>query len=126
MSIKELPDLIDAYAEAREARLAKQREVDALQRDETSLKNSLIEMLREQDLSAAGSANYMVTYSQDEKPIAGDWEEIYGYIYETKSFDLLQRRLLESAVKARWEDGVTIPGVVTYPVDKLSVSRVKT
>jgi len=40
-----------------------------------------------------------------------DWSATLEYIKMTGSVDLLQKRLTESAVKARWDSGVDIPGV---------------
>jgi hypothetical protein len=34
---------------------------------------------------------------------------------------LLQKRIGEKAVEERWEDGISVPGVVTFPVDNLTV-----
>ena len=122
MSI-ELPDLIDQYVEKRNDRLALQRETDALAKEENNLKTTLIAMLEEENLTVAGSATNVVKLKVDDKPVVGDWDNLYAFIKETDSFDLLQRRLGEGAVKARWEDGVDVPGVSTYPVSKLTVSK---
>lgn len=124
MSIKELPQLIDAYADARQERLAAQRATDALASEENKFKAEIIALLQDNDLSTAGSARHSVKLKMDDKPIANDWDAIYSYIHETQSFDLLQRRLGERAIKLRWEDGVTIPGVTTFPVEKLTISKV--
>ena len=119
----ELTALIDNYCELRDTRLAAQREVDQIARQETEAKQTLIKALQSQELSAAASAKYLVKYKLEDKPIASNWDDIYRYIQDTGSFDLLQRRLLESAVKARWEDDEELPGITTYPVDKLTVSK---
>ena len=36
---------------------------------------------------------------------------------------ILQRRIGERAVKDRWDDGVKIPGIVSYPIDEISYSK---
>lgn len=123
MSIKDLPTLIEAYAEKRDERLVLQRRTDQLKKEETQLKDDLILALQEANLTSAGGTDHKVTYKQETKPVAGDWNEIYRYIQENDAWDLMQRRLLESAIKERWEDGVEIPGVVSFPVDKLSLSK---
>ena len=122
--MKDLPNLIDAYVDARNARLSMQKEVNELQQEENKFKAELIERLKTENLVAAASATSLVKYIVDDKPIASDWDAIYEYIMKNEAFDLLQRRLLESAIKSRWEDGVEIPGVATYPVDKLTISKV--
>jgi hypothetical protein len=53
-----------------------------------------------------------------------DWEEVYKYIKANDAFDLLQRRLTETAVKLRWDDGIRLPGIETLRVYDVSISGV--
>jgi hypothetical protein len=66
-----------------------------------------------------------VTFKEVAKPAVTDWAELYQHIAETGNFDLLQRRVGEAAVKLRWEDGEAVPGIVSYPVEKLTLTKVK-
>lgn len=54
-----------------------------------------------------------------QKPFISDFLELEKYIQEHGALDLLQKRLTESAVKLRWEDGVAIPGVGVSTEKKL-------
>jgi hypothetical protein len=45
------------------------------------------------------------------------------YIRETGSLDLLHRRLTESAVSARWAEGVNIPGVSVHTKHDLKLKE---
>jgi hypothetical protein len=50
-----------------------------------------------------------------------DFGALEGYIREHGALDLLQRRLTESAVKLRWDDGIQIPGVGIETEQKLQL-----
>jgi hypothetical protein len=54
-----------------------------------------------------------------------DPREFYRFIARTKSFDLLQRRLNDSAVRARFEEGKRVPGIEVEEAYRLSVTRAK-
>ena len=124
MSIEKLPAMIDQLYELRELRLQHQRQTDKLKKQETELQQEIIMAMAESGMTSAGGAHAKATYKVVDKPVAANWDEVYHYIAENDAFDLLQRRLGEGAVKARWEDGITIPGVTAFPVDKLTLSKV--
>ena len=124
MSIKDIPAMIEAYSDKRDERLALQRQTDTLKKEETQLQLELIAALKDAGMTSAGGSAHKVSMKVVQKPTAGDWEQIYEYIKDNDAFDLLQRRLGETAVKARWEDGIEIPGVISFPVEKLTLSKV--
>lgn len=63
---------------------------------------------------------YGVTMTKTEEPFGADWVAIVKYIQDTGEVDLLEKRLLKSGVKRRWEDGIAIPGV-----DKVEKTSIK-
>ena len=122
MSIQELAD---QYYTAQQLRLAKDRESAKLKETETELKARLIELMLAEKLTSIGGQSCTVRYHRKDKPRPDDWTKIWGYIQMTGDFDLLQHRLTEEAVKARWEAGIEVPGIVHYPLDDLTVSPIK-
>jgi hypothetical protein len=48
---------------------------------------------------------------------------IYDYVRRNNAFELMQRRLSDTAVRDRWEAGQEIPGVAHF--NKIEVSCVK-
>lgn len=58
------------------------------------------------------------------KPTVEDWPSLYAHIKKTGSFELLQKRLGEAAVKERWDDKKEIPGVGRFNAVGLSVVKV--
>jgi hypothetical protein len=119
-----LQQLIDNWGAARIARLAQQKVVDALEVSEKKLKAQVIAQMIEAKQTSTGGQKYGANYTRKEKPTTGDWSKLYAYIKENDAFDLLQKRLTETAVAARWEDGIEIPGVVKFPVDDITMFTV--
>jgi hypothetical protein len=113
----------DDYLRARKARLAKQREVDELEVVEKKLKAEIIAALAASSAKAIGGQTVTLTLKTKNKPVARDWSQVYDYIKQHDAFDLLQKRLTETAVSLRWEEGEVIPGIEKFPVDDLSISE---
>lgn len=119
-----LQQLIDDWGAARIHRLAEAKKVEALEVEEKKLKAKVIAAMIDAKQTSTGGQRYGANYSRKEKPTAGDWSKIYAFIKENDAFDLLQKRLTEKAVELRWEDGITIPGVVKFPVDDITMFTV--
>lgn len=124
MTPAELARLVDAYYQKREERLALQREVDKLDTQEKEFKALIISSLRDEKITSIGGKLKRATLNTKNKPSVNNWPALYAHIRETGEFDLLQRRLTETAVQVRWEDKLVVPGVVPFPVDDLSLSNI--
>lgn len=116
-------ELVDEYASTREQRLALARQVDKLDEKEKQLKAQLIAMLEATGATAIGGKLMIVTLVPKEKAVAKDWDAIHRYIIENDGWDIMQKRLTETAIKLRWEEGIAIPGVEKFPVNDLSISK---
>jgi hypothetical protein len=123
MTPEQLSELVDKFYEARELRLEADRKAAVLKKAETEFKDQLIRELTAQKVTSLGGQLARVTLQQKQKPIVTGWADLYVFIKTHDAFDLLQRRLTETAVKARWEDGIVIPGVDVFPVTDLSVAK---
>lgn len=124
LSTKKLAELADSYNASRIRRLAKQKEVEALAEDEKELKQKLIDGLLAG--KATGIAGKTVNASIVYKDIiqVEDWDAYYANILKSKSFDLLQKRVNDAAVKARLEDGKKVPGIKIAQVITISLEKV--
>lgn len=120
-----LPDLVNSYIALRAQRLVKDKEAAEIKEQEEILKDAIISKMREGDINAIGADNGLVKMSKLVEPVATDWPAVWAHIQETGHFDLLHKRLANLAIKARWEDGESIPGVGQQDVYKLSVSKTK-
>lgn len=120
----ELSTLVDSYVASRNERLSFAKVLADYERAEKERKQELIKYLIEHKLTAAGGSLGIVKLQTKVKPQTEDWEEVYRYIKQNDAFDLLQRRLTETAVKLRWEDGIKIPGIGSFEVSDLTISGV--
>lgn len=121
MDKAELSTLIDAWGEARKKRLEAKREMDRLEVEEKKLKAQVIREMSLAKASSHGGQKYGANYSKKDKPTAGNWPKIYAWIKKNDGFDILQRRLTESAIELRREDKIIIPGIVMFPVEDITL-----
>ena len=122
---KAMANLADKWFAKRAERLILEKQVETMKSEESQLKAAIIKSLVDAKISSVGGKLVSVAVVRKEKPTVEDWEKLYAYIKKTESFDLLQRRLSETAVNLRWEDEIKIPGVTSFPIDELSYSKVK-
>jgi hypothetical protein len=106
-------------------RLQLDRESKKLKVEEDNARALLIQEMAAHGFSSVDLGHFSITVSQLQKPFVMDWGQLETYIRENAALDLLQRRLTESAVKLRWDDGVVVPGVGLQTVDKVLVKRGK-
>lgn len=120
-----LGSLVDDLRDLREMRLAMSKVADALKEEETRITEHFIEVMDANDEGGAVGKRFKAVVVRDTKPVAGDWDALYEHIRKTKSFDLLNRAVNVAAVKERWENGKTIPGIDSFQFKKLSITKVK-
>ena len=120
---KALGACADKLYEIRQKRLAMQKEVDEVEAEEKALKEHIIQTLPKSDSGAAGQVARVSIVTKD-VPQVKDWDAFYKYVSRTKSFDLLQRRLSDAAVKERWDNKKDIPGVEAFTVVSVSLNKV--
>lgn len=113
----------DLLYETKRKRLALQKQVEALEAEENALKEHIIATLPKSDASGVAGKLARVTVTSKEVPVVKDWPAFYKYILKHKSFDLLQRRLSDAAVKSRIEDGERLPGVETFNAKLVNLNK---
>lgn len=121
---KTLAGCADALFSARLERLGLQKSVDDIKKRETLLKEYLISNLPKSEASGVAGKLARVTIVTKLVPQVEDWDSLYAYIKKNGAWELLQRRLGETAVKERWEAGKTVPGVVAFQMTDVSVNKV--
>lgn len=116
--------LVDKFYQLREQRYALQRRAAAIEEQEKGLRAALIEALPK--AGATGIAGKIARAQLKTKRIVrvSDYEKLYEHIRKERAFDLLQRRLNESAVNERWEAGKTVPGLVPDTVTTIELHKV--
>jgi hypothetical protein len=119
-----LPAVADLLYKTREERYALQKQVDELSKREAALSARLIDELPKDDATGIAGKVCRVEVVTKPTPTVENWDDLYKHIAKTKSFDLLQRRVSEAAVKERWEAKKVIPGVGVILIPKLSIHKI--
>lgn len=112
--------LAEAKAKEQE-RLAADRQAKLLKAEEDDCKAVLMAAMQKMGITSLNGAGASATIVTKDKPYIADYSALEGYIVEHRAIDLLQKRLTESAVKLRWEDGIQIPGVGVMTEQKLQL-----
>jgi hypothetical protein len=118
-----IDELAEEYLNLRAERLA----IDKCAADAKKLEETAKQKL-EKHMLDSGTTDYKgdhlrVQMEREFKPTATDWGLVQKFVIDNNAFDLFQKRLTESAVKSRWEDGISIPGIEKFPVNKLSITK---
>lgn len=127
----------DKLYETRQKRLAMQKEVDAMQEQETALKMHLLDNLPKDAASGVAGKLARVTAVSKEVPRVEDWNKVYAHIVaeysshkrkkdglEDGAFSLLGRTIGKKAVEEAWNAGKVVPGVGTFTVNDISLNKV--
>ena len=121
---KALGACADKLFELRNKRLTEQKKVDEIAAEETALKNHIIENQPESEASGVAGKLARVTVVTKQVPQVKDWDAFYKYVKKTGSFDLMQKRLTDAAIKERWEAGKEVPGVEHFNAVSVSINKV--
>jgi hypothetical protein len=121
---KALGACADKLFELRNKRLAEQKKVDEIAAEESALKNHIIENLPKSEASGVAGKLARVTVVTKQIPQVKDWDAFYKYVKKTGSFDLMQKRLTDAAIKERWEAGKEVPGVEHFNAVSVSINKV--
>jgi hypothetical protein len=114
-------DKIKNYLRIRSSRLELTKQVNLLQKEEDKLAAEILPQVPQ--LGEIKEGGFTLRRKTKVKPSVGDWGKFYEYIRSNNAFDLLHRRVTETAVKLRWDDKVEIPGVEAITDESLEVSK---
>lgn len=114
----------DKLYELRQARLTQQKIVDALEAEEKALKEHIINTLPKSETSGVAGKVARVTVVSKDVPQVKDWDLFYKHVKKTGEFELMQRRLSDSAINERWDSGKKVPGVEAFKVTSISLNKV--
>jgi len=72
---------------------------------------------------AASNAGHSCKMEQKVYPTIKDWNAFYKYVSETGSYDLLHKRLSNTAFRDRWAAGEEIPGTSSSSIWEVSITK---
>lgn len=88
-------------------------------------KDKMLKTFKKEEIDGASGKNGRVSLVKKQVPQIENYDQLVKYIARTKSFDLFQRRINSGAYRERIEAGKKIPGVKTFEVLSLRVSKRK-
>lgn len=115
----------DLYYAVDNARLARAKEAEAIKKFVSKLEKWFIQELPETDATGVAGKIARVQVKPKERPTVEDWGKFYSHIKKKGEFELLNRAVNAKAVKERWENGKTVPGVGKFKYKAVSVTKVK-
>ena len=118
----ELIQLLLAAKQKQSERLDLDHRSKRLKAEEDELKAQLILAMEKAGLPDLIIPEASASLREKRRPYIVDYSQLEAYIVENKATDLLQKRLTESAVKARWEDGIVIPGIGLLTETKITIT----
>jgi hypothetical protein len=109
-----LSELINKLAAVKQQRTDLAAQDSDLSKEIALLESDIMHAMSEAGTTkAASELGHSVTMAKKHVPVITDWESFYEYVSQTKSFDLLHKRLSSTAFKDRIEHGEQIPGSST-------------
>jgi len=126
MDLKQLGELADLLEQAKEKRIKADKRAAELKSEENRIKDIIISEMESNSLSSVGGKSCVINRIVKERAIATDWDKLYEYIKENDAFDLLHKRLTDTAVKLREEDGIHVPGTSLMEYSHLTYGKART
>ena len=74
-------------------------------------------------MTACGASTHTASLVTKDEPVVEEWDPLLRHIATTMQFDLMTRRLSTKAVRLRWDDGVSVPGVRAEEVTTISLTK---
>ena len=124
-----LPDAVgrcaDLYHEVRELRLAMEKEVEPIKKRESEIREHIIANLSKSADTGAAGLRYRAQIIVKEAVKVLDWSVLHSWIRKNDRFDMLQKRLSETAAKD-WlaEEGRPLPGTEVIKVPDVSITKI--
>jgi hypothetical protein len=106
-----LTELIEQLVEIKRKRTDIASQDSELSKQASQLEADIMHLMSEVGTTkAATETGHSVVMAKKSVPVITDWDAFYSYVQQTKSFDLLHKRLSTTAFKDRAENGEQIPG----------------
>jgi hypothetical protein len=117
-------EMADEYSEVRNERLRIEKVAAGVKARESEVYNVIMSALDESPDTGASGANYRVQRIEKERQNVKDWPAFWAYVQQHGSFELLQKRLNDKAVREQMEGGEMLPGISIEMVPTLSFRKV--
>jgi len=117
-----IADIIRAMVEVRDERRSIAKRDKELVAKWDEFKAQLLAKMKAQgeDINSISSKTHTATKTKDPVPVVDDWDQFYDWLWETKSWHLLQRRIAVGAFREIIDSGGEVPGL--HATDKVDIS----
>jgi hypothetical protein len=123
----ELGACIDRVYAVRAKRLAYQRKhdavIDLMKKEEQALEEHILNTFGKSEIEGAKGKKATAAISRSTVASVQDWDAFFAYVAKKKAFDLLQKRVNNSAYRERLEAKAVVPGVEPYVALSLSITK---
>ena len=121
---KTLAQCADQAYQKRAERLEVQREATAIGEEEKQLKEHLIQNLPKSQASGVSGKVANAKIEKKNVPQIVDKKKLLAHVKKTGDWDLLTIGVNTAAVEERWEQKKKVPGVDSFQVIKVSLTKV--
>lgn len=119
---KSLGACADLLYQMRTKRLEAVKAAAELKAEENRLKEHIINTLPKDSGGAVGKTHKVIVVTKTKQQVK-DWDKFWVYVAKNKAWDLLQKRISDTAVQARIDDGKKLPGVEPFVVVDVSLTK---
>lgn len=122
---KTLPECVDLYDQLREQRLAIQKQAEALGKQESELREHLINNISKSTSAGVIGKIKKAVVIVEPKPVVEDEAAYFKFAAKKGNEDLVVHKPDLKAIQERWDAGKTVPGVGKFNIVKLSLTKIK-
>lgn len=106
----------------RSARLTADKIAAELKEQEQALIEYIIDHLPKDSGGAVGKTHKVIVITKIKQQVK-DWDKFWAYVAKNKRFDLVQRRITETAVQELIDDKKKVPGVEPFTAVTVSLTK---
>lgn len=118
-----LSELTFALFNAKNEKQRLNERIKTLNEEITDYEHRIWQVMESDDLMKYTTSQGTVYRSPQVMPRVVDWDAFYGYIKETESFHMLQRRPSRAAFRELYEAHKAVPGVEAVEFDEIRTRR---
>lgn len=122
-----ISELIDEILHVKEQRAELTAQDGDLAKKLRALEKDLMEAMNIAGTTkAASETGHSCKMEKKSYPAIEDWNAFYAYVSDTKSYDLMHKRLSNTAFRDRWAAGEQIPGTKSSEIWEITVTKSRT
>lgn len=114
---------VDALYKMRAKRLEAQKMVDLSKSQEEALKQHVLANFAE--ITVEGARGKLASANITRRVVADveDWDAFFSWVAKNDAWDMVQKRVNDTAYRARLDENVEVPGAVPLTVVGLSLTK---